>query len=78
MIKVQDRDNLKAYLQSKNIQTQIHYYQPLSSQKMFATGEEMPNAVKFCKDVLSIPIHPFLKDHEVTRVCKCIGDFYGV
>ena len=78
VIKVEDRDNLKSYLQSKNIQSQIHYAQPLANQKMFSTGEHMPNAEKFCKEVLSIPIHPFLKDYEVARVCKCIGDFYGI
>jgi dTDP-4-amino-4,6-dideoxygalactose transaminase len=46
--------------------------------KMFYTEEQMPNAEKFCQDVLSLPIHPFMKDYEVAQVCKCIGDFYGI
>ena len=78
VIKVQDRDNLKAFLESKNIQTQIHYSLPLPKMKMFYSDQEMPNALKFCQDVLSLPIHPFLEQHEVDKVCKCIGDFYGI
>ena len=78
VIKVQDRDNLKAYLETKNIQSQIHYALPLSKMKMFYTDQQMPNAEKFCGDVLSLPIHPFLEDYEVAYVCKCIGEFYGV
>ena len=78
VIKVQDRDNLKLYLETKNIQSQIHYALPLSKMKMFYTDQQMPNAEKFSQDVLSLPIHPFLEDYEVARVCKCIGDFYGV
>jgi UDP-2-acetamido-2-deoxy-ribo-hexuluronate aminotransferase len=78
VIKVQDRDNLKAYLETKNIQSQIHYALPLSKMKMFHTDQQMPNAEKFCGDVLSLPIHPFLEDYEVAYVCKCIGEFYGV
>ena len=78
VIKVQDRDSLKAHLDSKGIQTQIHYVSPLSKMKMFYTNDQMPNADRFCEDVLSLPIHPFLEEHEVAYVCKCIGEFYGV
>jgi len=78
VIKAQDRDNLKAYLDSKGIQTQIHYVSPLSRMKMFYSDEQMPNAVRFCENVLSLPIHPFLEDYEVIYVCNCIGEFYGI
>jgi dTDP-4-amino-4,6-dideoxygalactose transaminase len=78
VIKVQDRDNLKAYLETKNIQSQVHYVLPLSKMKMFYTDDKMPNAERFSQEVLSLPIHPFLEDYEVSYVCKCIGDFYGV
>ena len=78
VIKAQDRDNLKAYLASKGIQTQIHYVSPLSKMKMFYTDQQMPNAERFGQDVLSLPMHPFLEDYEVAYVCNCIGEFYGV
>ena len=50
----------------------------MSKMKMFDNGQEMPNAEKFCTDVLSLPIHPFLKKQEVLYICKCIGEYYGV
>ena len=78
VVKVDDRDGLKNFLYKKGIQTQVHYQQPMSKMKMFDTGQEMPNAEKFCTNVLSLPIHPFLKKAEVLYVCKCIGEYYGI
>ena len=78
VIRTLDRDGLKAFLESKGVQTQIHYSQPMSKMKMFDTGQEMPNAEKFCEDVLSLPIHPFLKKSEVLYVCELIKEYYGL
>ena len=78
VVKVQDRDGLKKFLENKGIQTQVHYQQPMSKMKMFNTGQNMPNAEKFCMDVLSLPIHPFLKKSEVLYICRCIGEYYGI
>ncbi len=77
VICVDDRDNLKKFLQDKEIETQIHYTQPMSKMKMFKTDLEMPNADKFCEKALSLPIHPFMKEKEIEFVCRCIGEFYG-
>ena len=51
---------------------------PLPKMKMFYSDEQVPQAEKFCTDVLSLPIHPFMKDYEVAQVCDCIGEFYGL
>jgi len=78
VIRTQDRDGLKKFLEQKGVETQVHYQQPMSTMKMFDSGQKMPNAEKFCMDVLSLPIYPFLKKEEVLYVCKCIGEYYGV
>ncbi len=78
VIKTQDRDGLKKFLETKGIQTQIHYQQPMSKMTMFASQQETPNADRFCTQVLSLPIHPFLKKSEVLYVCKAIGEYYGL
>ena len=78
VIKVEDRDGLSSYLQQRNIQTQIHYPMPMSAMPMFKNDDHTPNAKRFCERVLSLPIHPFLTEHEIDEVCKGIGDFYGV
>jgi len=78
VIRAQDRDGLKVFLDSKGVQTQVHYPQPMSKMKMFDTGQQMPNAERFCQDVLSLPIHPFLKKSEVLTVCDLIKEYYGI
>ena len=78
VIKTQDRDGLKKFLEKKGIQTQVHYQQPMSKMKMFDTGQEMPNAEKFCMNVVALQINNKLKKAEVLYVCKCIGEYYGI
>ena len=78
VVRVDDRDGLKSFLEKKGIQTQVHYQLPMSNMKMFNTGQEMPNAEKFCMNLLSLPIYPFFKKTEVVYVCKCIGEYYGI
>lgn len=78
VIKVDDRDALKSYLDGKGIQTQVHYHVPMNDMPMFKNEDYTPNARRFCQRVLSLPIHPFLTEKEVTAVCESIGDFYGL
>ena len=78
VIRAQDRDGLRVFHDSRGVQTQVHYRQPMSKMKMFDTGQEMPNAERFCQDVLSLPIHPFLKKSEVLTVCDLIKEYYGI
>ncbi len=78
VIRIQDRDGLKEYLATKGIQTQIHYQQPMSKMKMFDSEQDTPNADRFCSQVLSLPIHPFLKKSEVHYVCQSIREYYGL
>lgn len=78
VIKVEDRDGLSSYLQQRNIQTQIHYPMPMSAMPMFKNDDHTPNAKRFCERVLSLPIHPFLTEHEIDEVCRGIGEFHGV
>ena len=32
----------------------------------------------FCKQVISLPIYPYLKEEEVKYICKCIQEFYAI
>jgi UDP-2-acetamido-2-deoxy-ribo-hexuluronate aminotransferase len=78
VIKVDDRDALKHHLDSKGIQTQVHYHVPMNDMSIFKNEDYTPNARRFCQRVLSLPIHPFLTENEVSEVCGSIGDFYGL
>ncbi len=73
------RSKLIRYLNSKGVQTAIHYPEPLHTQpalRKYSEGVQCPNAIKASKHVLSLPIHPGLSDDDVLYVCKCVKEFF--
>jgi len=78
VIKVENRDGIKNHLARKGVQTQVHYATPMNQMPQFYTEDHTPNAKRFCKTVLSLPIHPFLTNDEVDYVCRSIGEAHGI
>jgi len=81
VIKTSKRDLLAKFLESKGIQTGIHYDPPLHLQPiyqdMFKLSEgSFPVAEDHAKKALSIPIYPDLKDEEVRFVAQSIIEFF--
>jgi UDP-2-acetamido-2-deoxy-ribo-hexuluronate aminotransferase len=80
-IRVPDRDALAHALGGRGIPTAIHYPIPLHLQPAFAYLEKgegaFPRAEKAAREVLSLPMHPFLTDGEVDEVCEAIGKATG-
>lgn len=72
VILVDNRDNLKQYLEEQGIETKIHYKETLDMGNTYPTAEGM------CKKVLSLPIYPFLTSKEVDYICAVIKKFYNV
>ena len=73
------RDELKVYLNEKGIDTMIYYPMPLAKQNAYANHQsDAPIAVKLCSSVLSLPIHPLLKEEEITYICNSIKQFFNV
>jgi len=74
------RDQLKAYLSSKNIDTLIHYELPIHLQQSFEwlghKKADFPIAETVCDSELSLPIYPGLGEVGVDYVCECIGGFF--
>ncbi len=72
------RDRLANYLRSKGVQVSIHYPLPLHEQPALRKyySKPCPNASLASKHVLSLPMHPGLKDDEVLRVVKLIKEFF--
>lgn len=68
------RDGLQMVLKEKKIPSMIYYVKPLHKQKAFSglkyydTEYEVTN--KLSDTVLSLPMHPYLKDEEVNFICN--------
>ena len=79
VIKSHKRDKIAERLGKEGIQTAIHYPIPIPLQKiyreLFGYHEGMfPQAEKFSKEILSIPMFPELKDDEVRHICEIINE----
>jgi dTDP-4-amino-4,6-dideoxygalactose transaminase len=78
VILCKDRDNLKKFLATKGIETQVHYNEILPHTKYFNNKNSFPNAERISKKCLSLPIYPHLKKNEIKYICDMIGEFYGI
>jgi dTDP-4-amino-4,6-dideoxygalactose transaminase len=72
------RDELKVFLQEKEIGTAIHYPAIIPKMKPYFTESEFPVSEKLVKTILSLPLNPYMDKSQVNRVCKAIKDFYSM
>jgi dTDP-4-amino-4,6-dideoxygalactose transaminase len=79
VVRCRDRDDLKALLERAGIETMVHYPKPLHGLSFLKRGEGRPGsdtkAEHFTRHVLSLPIHPFLSDGEVSIIADTIERF---
>lgn len=69
-----NRDRLQKELQSKGIPTAVHYPVPLYSQPALRVeAPPLPVTEVVSKQVISLPMHPFLKQEEQERVAAAIA-----
>jgi dTDP-4-amino-4,6-dideoxygalactose transaminase len=71
---------LMEYLKSMRVESTIYYPIPIHRQKAFQnphTNTTLPETEKLSERVLSIPIHPFLDESEVSYIIKVINSFKG-
>ena len=76
-IKLPNRDAVSAKLRGQGIPTQIYYPLPAHLQPAyFAHGAghgSLPVSEQLCKEVLSLPMHPYLNQDVIDRICECIN-----
>lgn len=81
VIRTKKRDQLRAYLSSKGIETGIHYPIPIHKQKAYENyvlkDYALPVAEKYAKEVLSLPMCSELKISDIKRVCLEIKNFFN-
>ena len=76
VVRAPRRDELRAHLAERDIETEVYYPRPLHLQPCFATGDSLPNAERACTEVLALPVHPHLSDAQLEHVAKTIRAFY--
>ncbi len=78
VVRVADRDLVRAALEERAVTTLVHYAQPLSALPFAVAaphrGGGGPNATRFAQEVLSLPVHAHLRDDEVERVCVALTE----
>ncbi len=79
-IRVQRRDELREFLRTSGIPSEIYYPLCLHLQKAFRhLGYELgdlPESEKASGEVVSLPVYPELKDEQQDQVVKTIVDFF--
>lgn len=79
VVEFNDRKKLHEYLREKNIFAQVHYIpvhlMPYYRQFGWKEGD-FPNAEKYYKNCLSLPMYPTLTAEEQEFVIKTINEFY--
>lgn len=69
------RDSLQARLKAADIPSMVYYAKGLHQQGAFKTCRPYvpcPNTERVCRRVLSLPMHPYLEEQEIERICKAI------
>jgi dTDP-4-amino-4,6-dideoxygalactose transaminase len=77
VVRTDDRERLQADLAAKGIETLIHYPVPIPRQPALA-GEhpdDCPVAARMCGEILSLPLHPALRDDEVDEIAAAVRAF---
>lgn len=79
VIRTDDRDGLREYLQQNGIATGLHYPVPLHLQDAYnELGYEkgdFPAAEKAAKRILSLPMYPELTEAQIRYVCDKIKEY---
>lgn len=80
VIRTEQRDELMEYLKTHGVDTRVHYPIPIHMQDAakdlgYKAGD-FPNAEKYAKTMISLPIFPELSDEEVAYVVQTARSFF--
>mgnify|MGYP001773501739 CR=1 FL=1 len=74
------RDELLYFLLSENIEVRIYYPVPVHKQEAILTAGyncECPVAEKISREVLTLPMHPYLTEENVKYISQKIKEFFS-
>jgi len=75
-VRVRNRDKVVAYLKKNGIAVLVHYPIPLHLQKVYKNSGykrgDFPVAEKVAKEIISLPMHPFLTEAQIKYAAKTL------
>jgi dTDP-4-amino-4,6-dideoxygalactose transaminase len=77
VVRVPDRDAVQSALRERGVATLVHYSTTLSALPFAAASPKRgggERAARFANEVLSLPVHPHLRDDEVEQVCAALAE----
>lgn len=79
VVRSKARDALRTHLQEHGISTGIHYPTPPHKQACYPAfaQQKLPLTEQLAREVLSLPISPFLNDEKVALVVEAANSFVG-
>jgi len=76
IIRCPDRDAVAAKLKEAGVDTGLHYPVPIHLQEAYAylghQAGDFPEAERACREVLSLPMFPFMMDEEIEAVAEAL------
>ena len=79
IIRSNKRDELQIYLKNKGIETMIHYPIPIHKQEAYKEYAkyigEFPISEMISKEILSIPIYPYIQSKDIQTIIEAINRF---
>ena len=77
---VHKRDKLIEFLNKNNIDAKVHYLYPMhlqpSAKFLKYNKGDFPNAERIAKEVLSLPVHEFIKEKHIKHMTTLVSKFY--
>jgi dTDP-4-amino-4,6-dideoxygalactose transaminase len=81
-IRVQERDEVRRFLEEKGIGCGVHYPIPIHLQEacrgLGYTEGAFPIAEKLAEEFLSLPMFPELTEEQTEYVARCVSEVTGV
>ena len=77
VVRTAERDALQAHLANLGVETLIHYPVAIPRQPALAAEQpdDCPVATRMCGEILSLPLHPALRDDEVDQIAAAVHAF---
>ena len=75
IVKDGKRDELKAFLAGAGIETGVQY-KPNHLLSYFDLGYKLPNAERLYREILSLPVHPFVSEDDIEYIILNVRKFF--